>query len=72
MEVLTIEVKNAKARKLIDDLVDLGIISLRDEPPAWADLWSRLDNRLPQTTPGLTKEDILAEIKAYRAERKNK
>lgn len=70
METLVIELNNPKARKLIDDLVDLGIISLKSSPSAWAILWSNVDNQLPQTDPDLTEADIMAEIKAYRLEKR--
>ncbi|MCY7349947.1 MAG: hypothetical protein LH606_04680 [Cytophagaceae bacterium] len=69
METLTIEIKTPKARKLIDDLVDLGIISLKTNQPTWIDLWNKLDSQLPQTEPDLTEEEIRAEIKAYRLEK---
>ncbi|AQG81220.1 hypothetical protein [Spirosoma montaniterrae] len=70
METLLIELNSPKARKLIDDLVDLGIISLRTEQPAWGDLWDKLDKQLPQTEPDMSEQDILDEIKAYRAEKR--
>lgn len=47
METLTIELTNPKARKLIDDLVDLGIISLKTPQSNWIDLWNKLDRQLP-------------------------
>ncbi len=70
METLTIELKNPKARKLIDDLVDLGIISVKESQPVWLDLWNKLDRQLPQTDSDLTEADIMAEIQAYRHEKK--
>lgn len=70
METLTIEIKSPKARKLIDDLVDLGIISIKTPQPAWNELWDKLDRQLPQTEPDLTEAEIMDEIKAYRLERR--
>ena len=70
METLTIEIKTAKARKLIDDLVDLGIISLKTDQPAWIDVWNKVDNKLPQTEPDITEDEIMAEIKAHRLEKR--
>ncbi len=70
METLTIEISTPKARKLIDDLVDLGIISVKAPEPAWADLWNRLDARLPQTDPDITEAEITAEINAHRLEKR--
>ncbi|WP_338874546.1 hypothetical protein WBJ53_02905 [Spirosoma sp. SC4-14] len=69
METLTIEIKSAKARKLIDDLIDLGIISLKPDQPSWINLWNKLDRQLPQTEPAITEDEILNEIKAYRLEK---
>ncbi|GAB3890540.1 hypothetical protein [Spirosoma agri] len=69
METLTIEIKTAKARKLIDDLIDLGIISLKVDQPAWVDLWNKADSQLPQTEPGITEDEIMTEIKAHRLEK---
>ena len=69
METLTIELNSPKARKLIDDLADLGIISVKTTPPAWLELWQRLDQQLPQGEPDMTEADIAAEVRAYRQER---
>lgn len=70
METLTIELSTPKARKLIDDLADLGIISIKSSPPSWVDGWDTLDRRLPQTEADLTEADITAEIKSYRQEKR--
>lgn len=70
METLTIEISTPKARRLIDDLVDLGIITVKTSQPQWIDLWNKLDGYLPQTEPAITEEEIMAEIKAYRAEKR--
>jgi hypothetical protein len=71
METLTIEINTPKARRLIDDLVDLGIISLKSTQPAWVALWDDADSQLPQTEPDMTEAEIMAEIKAYRAEKQD-
>ncbi|WP_184177033.1 hypothetical protein [Rhabdobacter roseus] len=71
MEILTIEIKDPKAKKLIDDLIDLGIISLKANPPTWRDLWDKMDSQLPHSEPEITEEEIMAEIKAYRREKQN-
>ena len=70
METLTIEILNPKAKKLIDDLVDLELISLSQTVPSWSQLWAKLDSKLPQTEPDITESEIMEEIKAYRAEKK--
>jgi hypothetical protein len=67
METITIEILNPKAKKLIDDLVDLELISLIKTNPTWDELWKKLDSRLPQNETNLSEEEISAEIKAYRA-----
>ncbi|RYF70680.1 MAG: hypothetical protein EOO39_15250 [Cytophagaceae bacterium] len=69
METLTIELNSPKARKLIDDLVDLGIISLKSPQSSWVELWNKLDQQLPQSDSDCTEEDIMGEINAYRLEK---
>lgn len=71
METLTIELKVSQARKLIDDLADLGIIAIRTEQPAWTTIWNRLDSRLTQAEPDITDAEIMTEIKAYRNEKRD-
>ena len=71
METLTIELKTSQARKLIEDLADLGIISVKATQPTWLDVWNKLDSQLPQTEPDLTDAEIEAEIKAYRREKRS-
>ncbi len=70
METLVIELNTPKARKLIDDLADLGILSVKTPQTAWSELWDKVDGRLPQTESELTEADIMAEIKAYRLEKR--
>ena len=70
METLTIELKNPKARRIIDDFVDLGIISLNNSQPSRAELWEKLNKQLPQTEPDITEEEIMEEIKTYRMQKK--
>ena len=72
METLIIEIKNPKAKKLIDDLVDLDLIALLTPKPSWNDLWAKLDAKLPQTEPEISEDEIMAEIKEYRLEKRNK
>lgn len=68
METLTIEIKNPKAKKLIDDLIDLDLIALHVAKPSWVELWKKLDTKLSQTDSEPSEEEIEGEIKAYRAE----
>jgi len=70
METITIEIKNPKARRLIDNLVNLGIIVLKDSQPSRAELWERVDKQLPQTESDIAEEEIMEEIRTYRMEKK--
>ncbi|HLO44630.1 MAG TPA: hypothetical protein VK175_09875 [Leadbetterella sp.] len=70
METLTIEIRNPKAKKLIEDLVDLDLISLLSSKPSWNLLWEKLDTMLPQVDSGISEQDVLNEIQAYRLEKK--
>lgn len=72
METLTIEIKNPKAKKLINDLVELDLIALLTPKPSWNDLWAKLDAKLPQTNPEISEDEIMDEIKAYRDEKRSK
>jgi hypothetical protein len=42
MEMLTIEINNPKAKRLIDDLADLGLISVKETKPSWNERWQEL------------------------------
>jgi hypothetical protein len=68
METITIEIRNPKAKKLIDDLVDLELISVQN---SWTTLWEKLVERLPQNEPEMTESEVMDEIKAYRLEKGN-
>jgi hypothetical protein len=70
METFTTELNTPKAPKLIDDLVDKGIIPLKTNQPSWFELWGKLDARLSQTEPDITEAEIMAEITAYRLEKR--
>jgi transcription elongation GreA/GreB family factor len=66
METLTIEISNPKARRLIDDLVDLGLISVKEEKCSWNERWEEFSKTLPNTE-SITEEEIFEEIKTIRA-----
>lgn len=68
METLIIEIQNPKARRLIDDLVDLGLISVKTSKPSWAERWKELSNSLPTLTD-ISEQDILDEIAKVREKR---
>lgn len=65
METLTIEINNPKARRLIDDLADLGLISVKEEKGSWSERWEELSKTLPNTD-SITEEEIFEEIRAVR------
>ncbi|SDG52193.1 hypothetical protein SAMN04487996_119139 [Dyadobacter soli] len=65
METLTIEINNPKARRLIDDLADLGLISVKEEKRSWSERWEDLSKTLPDTSL-ITEEEIFEEINAVR------
>lgn len=68
METLIIEIQNPKARRLIDDLVDLGLISVKPSKPSWGERWKDLSNSLPTSTD-ISEQDILDEIAKVREKR---
>lgn len=70
METLTIEINNPKARRLIDDLADLGLISVKEEKRSWNERWEELSKTLPDID-SITEEDIFEEIKAVREGRES-
>lgn len=70
METLTIEINNPKARRLIDDLVDLGLISVKEETLSWSERWEELSKTLPDTD-SITEEEIFEEIRAVRKNRES-
>lgn len=65
METLTIQIEDAKVRKLIDSLADLGLISILPNPPTWAKRWEILSASLPQYSE-ISEEEILNEISEIR------
>ncbi|MCF2489007.1 hypothetical protein [Dyadobacter sp. CY347] len=70
MEVLTIELTNPKAKRLIDDLADLGLISIMKAKPSWNERWDAFSSELPDTND-VSEEDILDEISDVRKNRSN-
>lgn len=65
METLTIEINNPKARRLIDDLADLGLISVKGEKRSWTERWEELAKTLPDIH-SISEGEIFEEIKAVR------
>lgn len=63
-----IEITNPKARRLIDDLVDLGLISVREEKRSWNERWKELSGTLPHID-SITEDEILEEVRTVRNSR---
>lgn len=68
MEVLTIEVNDPKAKRLLDDLADLGLISIKETKPAWNERWEVFSKTLPDVQE-ISEQDIFDEIAAVRSNR---
>lgn len=67
MDTLTIELKNPIARKLIDNLVEMNIVSIKQEK-SWLERWEKLSKKLPKDS-SISEEEILNEISNYRNEK---
>ncbi|MDR2938014.1 MAG: hypothetical protein LBU92_03640 [Prevotellaceae bacterium] len=65
METISIEVRNPKARNLLNDLVELDLIAINPRP-SFAKLLSKLRSSEQQAP---TLEEITAEVEAVRAAR---
>ena len=64
MDTLTIELKNPNARKLLEDLAELQLISILDTS-SWTDRWRKLSATLPNISE-ISEDEILNEIQAVR------
>jgi hypothetical protein len=64
MDTLTIGLRNPNAKKLLEDLADLQLISILDTS-SWTDRWRKLSATLPDV-PEISEDDILSEIQAVR------
>ena len=67
MDTLTIELKNPNAKKLLEDLADLDLISIL-KTSSWMERWQKLSASLPDVSE-ISDNDILEEIQAYRNEK---
>lgn len=65
METLTIEINNPKAKRLIDDLADLGLISVKETKPSWSERWQELSKSLADSE-AITEQDVMDEVSAVR------
>ncbi|TDE18394.1 hypothetical protein [Dyadobacter psychrotolerans] len=68
METLVIEIQNPEARRLIDNMVDLGLISVKSVEPSWKERWKKISDSLPPSSD-LSDEDIMSEIDELRSKR---
>ena len=64
MDTLTIGLKNPNAKKLLENLADLQLISILDTS-SWTERWRKLSATLPDV-PEISEEDIFNEIQAVR------
>jgi len=76
MEII-IDIPEKKAPFVLELLKNLKFLKIRKPEPQnsfndFRQQWAELSGRLPQTDPDITEEEILAEIKAVRAERNRK
>jgi hypothetical protein len=65
MEMLTIEINNPRAKRLIDDLADLELISVKAPKPSWNERWRELSKSLPDFK-AITEQDVMDEVSAVR------
>jgi hypothetical protein len=68
METITINIINPKAKKLIKDLADLNLISIR-KPNQKSTLKRLLEMTRKANTSSLTMEEIISEVEIVRKER---
>ena len=67
METLTIELKDPNAKKLLENLADLNLISIL-KTSSWTERWQKLSTSLPNVSE-IADNDILEEIQIYRNEK---
>ena len=70
METLRIEIVNPKAKKIIKDLADLNLISIRHQDPAKS--FEALLNRLRTKGKDISLSDISKEVELVRSKRYGK
>jgi hypothetical protein len=73
MEII-IDIPEKKAPFVLELLKNLKYLKIKKSEPqgSFSDFrreWAELSNRLPQTDPDITEDEILAEIKSVRGER---
>lgn len=64
METILVEIRNPKAKQLLQNLAELDLIALRPTPQQ---RWQTLSTHLPDVTDeDVSEADILAEVRAVR------
>lgn len=71
MESFEIDILNPKAKKLLEDLADLKLISIRPGRKTGEDFQRFLDRIRSKSDNPPTDEEIVNEVKAVRAARRN-
>lgn len=68
MTTVTVDILNPKAKKLLKDLEDLKLISIRDSPKnSFLDIVNNLRAKAEKNPPSL--EDITKEVESVRSKR---
>ncbi len=65
MESIRVNIRNPKARKLLEDMAEMDLISIKsreDQKKEFLDLVSKIRTRSNELTP----EEIAKEVKAFR------
>jgi len=70
METLRIDILNPKAERIIRDLADLNLISIRDKDPRRS--FEELLSRLRAKGKGITLDEITREVELVRSKRYGK
>lgn len=70
METLRIDIVNPKAKKIIKDLAELNLISIRDKDPVKS--FASLLNRLRSKDKDISLEEITKEVELARSKRYGK
>lgn len=70
METLRIDIVNPKAKKIIKELADLNLISIRDKDPIKS--FQELLTKLRSKTDAISLDEITKEVELVRAKRHGK
>jgi hypothetical protein len=70
METLRIDIVNPKAKKIIKELAELNLISIRDKDPVKA--FQKLLSKLREKNGTISQDEITKEVELVRAKRHGK